>query len=965
MKNAKKFLCLTLTLLMVLSSVGVFASFSDVPENASYVQAVSSLNQLGIITGYEDGTFKPDNDVTRAEFCAMLMRTMGYGNIGSASSAELPFSDVSDSNSDISWAIKNISTAYKMGIVNGYEDGTFKPSNNVAYEEAVKMVVCALGYGASVSVDATPWYANYMSQATTIGLLKNAQNLGVAEKPASRACIAQMLYDALEIPLVENGVLTTKTLLSDYLGYIKGTGYISANSITSLEDPDVNLRANQIQIRAKEPNSSVYEVHTYQTDKANELMDKLGYQIDFYYPKANSNDDVRSLFSYDVKANTTLELDSNMIERDEATSSSIKYYPSDTSSLTNASLAADNIVIYNGKLYGPNASSSKFTTDMLPTVGTVTLLDSDKDGRYDLITIWDYEVYYVTSKSASEYLIVDNTTRNSEKITLDADKDMNLEIVDKSGKAVTYSSIALGNVICYAVSNYEYNGGLEYKRAVVVTDKVTGTVSTVISGDEMEVGGNKYAFSDAAPWMENGNNNTTLEMPKTGDNGTYSLDILGNVFAYNKNVTTANTNYGYLIAYNTGGSSFASINDCQLRILTQSGSKTDFYLHKGTTINGETVSSVDELIDILRDTATTQKTGSGNQAIQQVIKYTTSNVNGRNRIDTICTVTNDTVVDKGQRDIVSDKLYNDSRLGFGETPLKYASSKLTVEGTSTQINTSSAYIFNVPSNDDERSDSDNFTKKTSSFSTSKTYYAEAFDLSTGNTPKVIVIYGDTSATKVDENSPIYVIGAQPSQSRNETTGDTMWQLTSNKEKNEMNYRVKRSGKYTEIDNEWISRSSNSVMRSAAVGDIYRAGVDSDGFTSFESKDILYNDSMKGNTYFESSIRNWNDADYCVIYGSVYSASSEEGVVVIPEYLEEGDEPVLGNEKTFTTSNFSNYSLVLTYDYSGSTTRITEASDEGSRAAVLDSLNSCVNGVNPSKVVIYMANGNIKLMAVVE
>lgn len=955
MRNAKKLLCLALTLLMICSSIGVFASsFSDVADTEPYVQAVSSLNQLGIITGYPDGTFKPDNDVTRAEFCAMLMRTMGYGDIGASTSAELPFSDVSDSNSDISWAIKNISTAYKMGIVNGYEDGTFKPSNNVAYEEAVKMVVCALGYGASISIDVTPWYANYMSQAASIGLLKNAQNLGSAEKPASRACIAQMLYDALEIPLVENGVLTTKTLLSDYLGYIKGTGYISANNITSLEDPDVNLREGQIQIRAKEPNSSVYEVHTYQTDKAAELMDKLGYQIDFYYPKTVGSDEVRTLFSYDIKSNATLELDSKQINSDDTTNNSIKYYPSETASLTSANLASDNIVIYNGKLYGPNAASSAFTTDMLPNVGTVTLLDSDKDGRYDMLTIWDYEVYYVTSKSSSEYSIVDNTTRNAAKLILDPDSDMNLEIVDKEGKTVTYSSIATGNVVCYAESNHSYNGGSEYKRAVVVTDKVTGSVTTVISGDEMEIGGKAYPFSDAAPWMANGNNNTTLEMPKTGDNGTYALDILGNVFAYNKSVTTENTNYGYLIAYNTSGGSFASINDLQLRILAQNGTKNDYYVHKGTTINGETVSSTQQVLDTLRESAENQRTGTGNMDVQQVIKYTTSNVSGSNRIDSIYTVTPDTVVEKGQT-VVSDKLYSDGRFGYGQTPVKYASNKLIPDGSSAQITISSAYIFSIP-DDENRDDSSKFTKKSGSLSTSKTYYAEAFDVSTGNSAKVVVLYGDTSSNAVDENSPIYVVGETPSQANNPDTGDTMYQLSG--------YKAKRTGKFATVTDEWISRSSNSIMRAAAVGDIYRAGSDSDGFTMFESKYCLYNEAMKGNTYFESSIKNWNEADYCVIYGSVYSSSSEEGLVVVPEYLEEGDEPT-ATQYTFSNSNFSGYSLVLNYDYTGGETKIYDSSSEGDRASLLDGLNSYVNGVNPSKVVIYMANGSIKLMAVVE
>ena len=73
MKNIKRVACLVLTLLMVVSTMSVFAAFSDVPATASYDEAVSALNQLGIINGYGDSTFKPDNDVTRAEFTAMLL----------------------------------------------------------------------------------------------------------------------------------------------------------------------------------------------------------------------------------------------------------------------------------------------------------------------------------------------------------------------------------------------------------------------------------------------------------------------------------------------------------------------------------------------------------------------------------------------------------------------------------------------------------------------------------------------------------------------------------------------------------------------------------------------------------------------------------------------------------------------------------------------------------------------------
>lgn len=952
MKNAKRILCLALTLMMVLSSVGVFAAFSDVPESSSYSQAVSSLNQLGIITGYDDGTFKPDNDVTRAEFCAMLMRSMGYGDIGATSSEGLPFSDVSDSNSDISWAIKNIDTAYKMGIVNGYDDGTFKPSANVAYEEAVKMVVCALGYGASVSIDVQPWYANFISQASTIGLLKNAQNLGSAEKPASRACIAQMLYDALEIPIVESGVLTTKTLLSDFLGYIKGTGFISANSITSLEDPDVNLRDNQIQIRAKEPNSSVYEVHTYQTDKASELMDKLGYQIDFYYPKTSGSDTIRSLFSYAVKENTIIELNSDQIEEDDSTNTVIKYYPSEVSNKTNANLASDNIVIYNGKLYGENAANSVFSADMLPNVGTVTLLDSNKDGKFDIVTIWDYEVYYVTSKSTSDYSIVDSTTRVANKtLKLDAEVDTNLEIVDKDGKTVSFGSISTGNVICYAESNHEYNGGTAYKRAVVVSDKASGSVSTVISGEEMIIGGTTYKFSNAAPWMENGNDNTELTEPGVSDNGTYALDILGNVFAYSK-AADKTTSYGYLIAYNKNSSSaFSTINDLQLRVLKQDGGKTDFYVYKGTNINGESFSSADQLLDELRNSASYQNTGSTAYTdIQQVIKYTTTTYNGKTCLESIYTVTGQTSKNGGQT-IESDKLYYDNRLAQGTVDAKYTGSMLSADNGSIQLSVGSSIVFNVPDEDD-RNDSDNF-RKGASWSKNKEYSIEAFDVTTSNAARVVVVYGGSSSKDINEYSPLYIMDGL-GQSVNDSTGDIMYKASG--------YKVTTGSSSTFDD--WVSTSSNSVVRSAETGDIFRVGSDSDGFTTFSNDYIVYNADIKGNCYMDTNNKNknnWFDTEYTAIYGSVYSSDSVDGMVIVTEYLEEGDEPS-GDQYTIPKSSFSS-AKILTYTDNNGTIEIVDSSKD--KDAVLDGINGCDDGLNPAKVVIYMYYGQVKLLAVTE
>ena len=75
MKNLKKVLALVVALTMVLGTVS-FASFSDVAEESDVYTAVQTLSSLGILNGYEDGTFRPDRQLTREEMAAIYQRIM-------------------------------------------------------------------------------------------------------------------------------------------------------------------------------------------------------------------------------------------------------------------------------------------------------------------------------------------------------------------------------------------------------------------------------------------------------------------------------------------------------------------------------------------------------------------------------------------------------------------------------------------------------------------------------------------------------------------------------------------------------------------------------------------------------------------------------------------------------------------------------------------------------------------------
>ena len=104
--------------------------YSDVAATAWYNTAVSTLSSMGIITGYPDGTFRPNAAITRAEFAAIAAR---FDNDGDKTAAK--FSDIATH-----WAKDEISIAYNNGWITGYPDGTFGPQRDITRAETMTLV---------------------------------------------------------------------------------------------------------------------------------------------------------------------------------------------------------------------------------------------------------------------------------------------------------------------------------------------------------------------------------------------------------------------------------------------------------------------------------------------------------------------------------------------------------------------------------------------------------------------------------------------------------------------------------------------------------------------------------------------------------------------------------------------------------------------------------------------------------
>ena len=112
---------------------------------------IKRLVDLGVIAGYEDGTFKPDNNVTRAEFATMTAKALesgcGYNLKGSGA-----FPDISGH-----WAEQNIYKLVACGIVNGFEDGTFKPNEEITRGQAAIIGANMLYYCGIQAKTAAPY----------------------------------------------------------------------------------------------------------------------------------------------------------------------------------------------------------------------------------------------------------------------------------------------------------------------------------------------------------------------------------------------------------------------------------------------------------------------------------------------------------------------------------------------------------------------------------------------------------------------------------------------------------------------------------------------------------------------------------------------------------------------------------------------------------------------------------------
>jgi uncharacterized protein YkwD len=188
-------IALATTLLIIFLSGTAFASFSDVAPASQNYTAIQYLKINNILGGYPDGTFRPAQAVTRAEFLKILI---GGLKIPTAPATSSGFTDVDES----AWYAPYINTAKKSGWVSGYGDNTFKPAQFVSKAEAIKIIAMAekwttpnAGYiQPYIDTPASAWFTPHIYQAKTKSFLEDTGRFYSPAAQMTRGQVSEVLF---------------------------------------------------------------------------------------------------------------------------------------------------------------------------------------------------------------------------------------------------------------------------------------------------------------------------------------------------------------------------------------------------------------------------------------------------------------------------------------------------------------------------------------------------------------------------------------------------------------------------------------------------------------------------------------------------------------------------------------------------------------------------------------------------
>ena len=623
----KKFLSLVLALAMTMSLVTVSAGAKDFTDNSKieYKEAVDVVSALGIVEGYEDGAFNPQNTLTRGAAAKIICNLILGTTTASALRADTaPYSDVPTTNTFAGY----IAYCQKEGIISGYADGTFKPAATLTGYAFMKMLLGALGYDSDIEgYTGANWSIAVGKRALGIGLEDgNDEFVGVNAVTREEACL--YAFNTLKATMVEYDAKTTVsvegaqvTVGGSEAKNVKQDGYKSywdgGSDDTTLEFCEKNFD----KLKADKTATNGFEA-----------------------PATTWKYDGEKIGTYDNDADATLVV----ADADKSLEELIT--DGDYLDISSKDIDKDAMVYFNGEEIGKYSAHTA---------------DSDLAGKGDIIDVYendDNDVATIVIRSYT-YAKIDAVDDDLSKTLENRGASVELSLVDIKGDALGNgdyyddynqddqvlngytSNYKEGTVLAVAVSAKDNDTILDS----YVAETVTGTPSAARGVETYSYSYPAIAYQGAATGVKNGS--ITVDGTKYNYAAQFTGLKTGESVDFDKEYSVYLTAEGYALAVD--GDVTASLSDVyyvvggyrESKMGTSSfyaqvvslkdGTVQELKLDGKTALEGETIADSDEFTAVGKlfkmDESSNKWTGTKYTSTKYVVKATatlTENVTG-------------------------------------------------------------------------------------------------------------------------------------------------------------------------------------------------------------------------------------------------------------------------------------------------------------------------------------------------
>ena len=513
----KKFLSLVLALVMTMSLVTISAGAKDFTDSdkVTYDDAIEVMSELKVIDGYTDGSFRPTVELNRGAAAKIICNMiLGPTTASALSASSAPFVDVPADSVFAGY----ITYCAKEGIINGYADGTFRPTAPLTGYAFMKMLLGALGYDADIEgYTGANWSVNVAKQAIGIGLDDGNDNfVGTKYVTREEACLYAL--NTLKATMVRYSSKTTVTVNGAQV--VVGGSEAYEESATAKED------------KFKEDGKLQFAEKYFKDLTTKDVTDDFGRPASKWMIKNKEvgtyTDDAAVSYTDKVKGKT-IKADLNIDAKDYTWDAVKNGKPVKLSELNDALADGQN------GFYDFVAKRGDAADEKIGGKGTLTEVFYDEDKEEATISLIETFVLqvdrdYDEDKEELKLTAVDTDDASDPKdvpegtkLTLSADDFDNLD------------TFAEDDIVLVTVAVDEI-------KSIAKAEKVTGAVTEFVKKDSVVLGGTEYSYSATAGTAEL----TAYDIDEDYD---AYLDTYGNII-YVKGAE-GDDNYVFIDEFNT------------------------------------------------------------------------------------------------------------------------------------------------------------------------------------------------------------------------------------------------------------------------------------------------------------------------------------------------------------------------------------------------------------------------------